>query len=83
MEALAAGRPVITSREIPMSGYIEDTGCGRVIETLSLDELAGALEDIRDHYDTFRAAAGRVGRRDLSAERMVGEYREIYRELVQ
>ncbi len=83
MEALAAGRPVIASRAIPMSSYIGDTGCGRVIGTLSLDELADALEDIIDHYDAFRAAATRVGRRDLSADRMVGEYRDMYRVLVQ
>ena len=81
MEALAAGRPIIVSRAIPMSHYVEATGCGRVIETLTPEDLVSAVIELLDHYNVYRAAAVSAGRRDLSADRMVGEYRQLYRNL--
>lgn len=83
MEALAAGRPVITSRAIPMSSYVEETGCGRVVEAHTIDDLADALTDIMDHYETYRAAAVAAGGADISRARMVEEYRKLYLELIQ
>ena len=83
MEALAAGRPVLTSRAIPMSGYVEETGCGRVVDTLTAEELVPALEAIMEHYETYRSAAEKSGRRDLDATRMVREYGDLYGELLQ
>jgi glycosyltransferase involved in cell wall biosynthesis len=78
MEALAAGRPVITNRAIPMSEYIEETGCGKVLDALTLEESLPALAEMMNHYDTYQSAAGTAGRRDLDKSRMIEEYGQLY-----
>ena len=60
MEALVAGRPVITSRAIPMSGYVEETGCGRVIDDLSRGDLS--RRSSRSWNDTVITSQPRQGR---------------------
>ena len=57
MESLAAGRPVLVSRSNPMSYYVEDNGCGKVIEDLCLEELINAILEIIEDYSTFTKAA--------------------------
>jgi glycosyltransferase involved in cell wall biosynthesis len=78
MEALAAGKPVLISRVIPMSYYVEENGCGTVVETLTVDDLINAIREIKDRYSVFKSAADLVGRRDFSRDRMVEEYCGIY-----
>ncbi len=81
MEALAAGRPVLLSRSIPMSYYVEDNGCGKVIEDLRLDELVNAIGEIIDEYSKFSGAALQAGR-DLSATKMIDGYRRLYQNVM-
>ena len=82
MEALAAGKPVLISRAIPMSYYVEENGCGMVVENLTADDLITAIREIKDRYSVFKSAADLVGRRDFSRDRMVEEYYEIYDGLI-
>ena len=80
MEALAAGRPVLVSRSNPMSYYVEDNGCGKVIEELCLEELVAAIGEIMDEYSTLTRAALVAGR-GLSATRMIEDYRILYQDV--
>jgi glycosyltransferase involved in cell wall biosynthesis len=82
MESLAAGRPVLVSRSNPMSYYVEDNGCGKVIEDLCLEELSNAIREIMDDYSTFTKAASLAGL-DLSATRMIEDYRHIYQKVME
>ncbi len=82
MEALAVGRPVFVSRSIPMSYYVEDTGCGRVIEDLRLEELVNAISEIVDDYPNFTRAALQAGR-GLSATKMIDDYRRLYQSIME
>jgi glycosyltransferase involved in cell wall biosynthesis len=77
MEALAAGRPVLVSRSNPMSYYVEDSDCGKVIENLCLEELINAIAEIMDKYSAFTRAALLAGR-DLSATKMIEDYQRLY-----
>ena len=81
MEALAAGRPALISRCIPMSYYIEENNCGKVIEELGLEELMNAISEIIDEYSTFSKAASLAGRA-LSADQMVDEYQHLYQNII-
>lgn len=81
MEALAAGRPVLISRCNPMSYYVEDNGCGKVIEDLRLEELVNAVGEIIDNYPNFTRAASLAGR-GLSVAKMIDDYRRIYQSLM-
>lgn len=82
MEALAAGRPVLLSRSIPMSYYVEDNGCGKVIEDLCQEELINAIGEILDEYSNFTRAALLAGR-DLSATKMIDDYRHLYQKVME
>jgi glycosyltransferase involved in cell wall biosynthesis len=80
MEALAAGRPVLISRSLPMSYYVEDTSCGRVIENLCTEELINAIEELIDDYSTY-AAAALVAGHGLSATDMIENYGYLYQKV--
>ena len=82
MEALVTGRPVIISRAVPMSSYVNQTGCGKVLEKFSVDEMVHAINEMRDHYAEFSIAALLVGKRDFSHTRMVNEYRKLYHKIL-
>lgn len=82
MESLVAGRPILVSRSNPMSDYVEDNGCGKVIEDLCLGELIKAVLEIMDDYSTFTKAASLAGS-DLSATRMVDDYRHLYQKVME
>jgi glycosyltransferase involved in cell wall biosynthesis len=81
MESLAAGRPILVSRSNPMSYYVEDNGCGKVIEDLCLEELIDAIHEIMDDYSTYTRAALMAGQ-DLSSTRMIDDYRNIYQKVM-
>jgi len=80
LEALAAGRPVLVSRALPMGDYVARTGCGQVVEQVSADGVLAALARLEASYELYRAAALRVGRRDFSREAMVEAFRRLYSE---
>lgn len=81
MEALAAGRPALISRSIPMSYYVEDTGCGKVVEALCQEDLVNAIGEIMDDYSNFTRAALQAGR-DLLATKMIDDYRRLYQSVI-
>jgi len=81
MEALATGRPVLVSRCNPMSYYVEENSCGKVIEDLCLDELIAAIGEIMDEYSAFARSALLAGR-GLSATQMMDNYRHLYQDVM-
>jgi len=83
MEALVAGKPVLISRAIPMSYYVEKNGCGIVVESLATYGLISAISELQNRYSIFKSAADLVGRCDFSCRRMVEEYRRTYEELTE
>ena len=78
LEALACGRPVVVSRQVPMAEYVQETGCGEVVQSLDESELRRAIERLRENYDTCRANALRVGRRDFRQEELLEAYATVY-----
>jgi len=80
LESLAAGRPVLASRVLPMADYVEQVGCGQVVEAVSSEEVLAALARLEANYEPYRTAALRVGRRDFSREALVEAYGRLYLE---
>ena len=44
MESLAAGKPVIVSRQIPMADYVQRMGCGTVVDSVTPVDLLAAIK---------------------------------------
>jgi len=80
LETLAAGRPVLVSRALPMADYVEQASCGQVVEAVSSEGVLKALARLEADYEAHRTAAIEVGRRDFSREAMVEAYGRLYTE---
>jgi len=81
LEALAAGRPVLVSRNLPIADYVAKTGCGCLIDTVSPDGILSALEDLERSYAACQSAACSVGQRDFSLSALTEAYRALYASL--
>lgn len=82
LDALAAGKPVLVNRAIPMADYVEESGCGAVIETLTADSILAALEMWCGQYAELTATACVVGQRDFSQQQFVEAYGALYQRLM-
>jgi len=88
MEALAVGRPVLTTRITGIPELV-DSGCGWLFEPGDVDAIAEALRGVMRATAAERAAMGAEGRRrveerhDLrkSAALLLDEFKEAAREL--
>ncbi len=78
MESLAAGKPIIVNRSIPMSDYVEQTGCGKVAESVSPIEVLAAVESLAHEYEDLQNSARQVGRRDFSQQRLISSFQKVY-----
>lgn len=81
MESLAAGKPVIVSRSIPMSDYVDRTGCGKVVEDITPAGILTAVEALARDYADLQKSAQQVGQRDFSQQAMVESYRKVYEQV--
>jgi glycosyltransferase involved in cell wall biosynthesis len=59
LEALAAGKPVIVSRLIPLSQEVERSGTGVVVDRLSLECVSEAVDHLVQNYASFQQATYR------------------------
>ena len=78
LEALAAGKPVLVSRAIPMADYVNDTRCGEVVRILAPDELHRAISRLMKGYEHYQINAMRIAQKDFSASAMLAAYEKIY-----
>lgn len=83
LDSLAAGKPVLVSRAIPMSDYVEDNGCGKIVKNITAADILAAVDNLRHDYEKSTAAAQRVGQRDFSQEAMIESFQTMYREVLQ
>jgi len=78
MESLAAGKPVLVSRYIPMADYVEQTGCGKVIEAVDPISILDAVEALAREYESLQRTAQQVGQRDFSQQAMLASFHQVY-----
>jgi glycosyltransferase involved in cell wall biosynthesis len=82
LEALAAGRPVVISRGIPLADWVEREQCGVVVDRVEPDAILSALERLRAEYRRWQANARRAGRDAFPIGAMLQAYAEIYGEII-
>jgi glycosyltransferase involved in cell wall biosynthesis len=78
LESLAAGKPVLLSRVIPMADYVEETGCGVVVGQLTVHHVLAGIRELIARYDALRCRAEAVGRQTFSLETMLSAYGAVY-----
>lgn len=78
MEALAAGRPVLISRAIPMADTVEQTHCGQIVDAVDARSVLDALARLKVNYESHRRAALAVGQRDFSRQVCIEAHLRLY-----
>jgi glycosyltransferase involved in cell wall biosynthesis len=79
LESLAAGKPVLVSRAIPLADTVAQTGCGRVVDELSPEAIQWAVEALVADYGSAQQAALAVGQQDFCQEAMLASFQSLYR----
>ncbi len=82
MDSLAAGKPVLVSRAIPMSDYVEQTGCGKVVPNVTPTDVLTAVEALVREYEDLQKMAQQVGQRDFSQQAMIASYQKVYERVI-
>jgi glycosyltransferase involved in cell wall biosynthesis len=82
LDSLAAGKPVLVSRAIPMSDYVEEVGCGQVVEAVSPLAILEAVEALVKDYEKYQQVAQRVGQRDFSQQMMLDSFQQLYDQVI-
>jgi glycosyltransferase involved in cell wall biosynthesis len=82
MDSLAAGKPILVSRAIPMSDYVEQTGCGKVVDHASPETILTAIEALAHEYHKLQQSARQAGQRDFSQQAMIDSFQEVYKRAI-
>ena len=83
IESLAAGKPVIVSRCIPMADYVERTGCGKIVENIDPTSILAAVESLVGEYDSLQKAAREVGQKEFAQQKMIASYQRVYKHVLE
>ncbi len=78
MESLAAGKPILVSRSIPMADYVEQTGCGQVVEEVTPGAVLAAVENLAQNYGWLQKVAQEVGQRDFTQQALIASFQKVY-----
>lgn len=82
LDSLAAGKPVITSRAIPMSDDVEEKGVGCVVEELTTPAVILAVENFVANYAQLCVQTKHHGCQAFNLEQMRNAYRKLYLQLL-
>lgn len=78
LESLAAGKPVLVSRTIPFSAYVEEKRVGELVESVTPGAILQAVDRLREHYSVSQSAAATYGKTDFTLKSMVDSFADVY-----
>jgi hypothetical protein len=78
METLAAGRPVLTSKLLPMGKLVQERGCGVALGMLTPGAVIAAVEDLGHGYEQKCAAARDTAGELFSQKDFLSRMESIY-----
>jgi UDP-N-acetylglucosamine:LPS N-acetylglucosamine transferase len=61
-----------------MAEYVEQTGCGQIVEAVNAQAVLEALARLEANYGACRSAALQVGQRDFAQQTMIQAYQRLY-----
>ncbi len=78
IESLAAGKPVLVSRCIPMADYVARQGCGLVVENTDADHLLDAIHQFSQKYHILQNTASQMPSATFSRQAMIACWERVY-----
>jgi len=82
LEALISGKPVITSKEIPIADYVTKNKCGLVLDAFDADQLVQLFHIFHSNIKILSEKAMQINVHDFSIEKMMSEYRVLYNNIL-
>ncbi|MBN2391085.1 MAG: glycosyltransferase [Anaerolineae bacterium] len=78
LDSLAAGKPVLVNRAIPMADYVEQKCCGVVLDKVAAESILEAIVTLSENYAKLTTEAAAVGQRDFAQANLLQVYEQIY-----
>lgn len=78
LDSLAAGKPVLVNRAIPMADFVVETGCGVVLDSVTAEAVLRGVETLVHDFSHLTDAARAIGRKTFSQSTMLAAYRSLY-----
>jgi len=82
LESLAAGKPVLISRAIPMADYVEQTGCGVIIDEVNPASILAAVQTLAARYEELRKSVQYLNPQDFSLQTLVASFQKVYQRII-
>ncbi len=77
LDSLAAGKPVLLSRSIPMSDYVGQTGCGEIIDSVTPEAILASVAALEANYARY-ATVSQTAAHDFAPEQTVASFTAAY-----
>lgn len=81
VEGLAAGKPVIVTKDVGVSNIIAENSAGAVCD-VNYKNLAGAIEEVKSKIGTYRENAVKCAEKYFSLDNCLSEYSKLYNEII-
>ncbi|MGC9396710.1 MAG: glycosyltransferase [Anaerolineae bacterium] len=81
LDSLAAGKPVLVNRVIPMADDVARASSGIVVEEVTAQGVLTALAKLTQHYDALQKSARQVGQRDFALDEVIAAYDRVYQSI--
>ena len=65
-----------------MADYVEEKGCGKIVEDISSETILAAIEGMTREYARLQKTAQAVGQRDFSLRAMISSYEKVYAQIL-
>ena len=78
IESLAAGKPVLVSRCIPMADYVAQQECGRVVDRVDVSHVLAAIHEFSQDYQALCNVARKMDPAAFSLQEMLSSLERVY-----
>lgn len=78
LEGLLSGIPVLVSSQIPISDYVNDYGCGLVLNSHNINELINKLHFFHNYYSKLKLNSTQINKHRFNYNNMIDAYGDLY-----
>lgn len=83
LDSLAAEKPVLVSKTIPMAEYVKGKNCGVVVDNVAAESILEATTTLENNYKSLAMQTQEVEQHDFSLSSLLQAYGHLYRRVLQ
>lgn len=81
IESIVSGKPVITSKQIAITDFVQKNNCGVVLNNFNTVDLVNCVKKLQTNYNKFSEATLSLDVKMFSNKRMLADYNNLYKSL--